>query len=395
MKPFLKWAGGKHRLSEKITTVLPKGKRLIEPFVGSGAVFLNADYDSYLLADANADLIDLFNHVKHQVYAFIEQAEALFTDEHNQELRFYELRDHQLHPAFVAISCHTNESGGLDAAEHADLKAQVLANQGTIASLTELLPPAVAALMTQPWFKTYAIPTTALSVDAPAGTLQGAVCMVVRGSTGLFKGFIQRLRLTTGFVSKKTIILRIVMKNNNANNASNANNHVPINIYSSNAAPQSSLLNTQLVDEAQKLVHSDFFYCDVDMTHLPNANASEKRVAPELLAMLLDAFMTHPPKGVGYLMRFRNVLVKPLGLRTASLGCPVSSLMGKADAGLFNNRFPVLAQQLSAEYAQVILGANDKHLKFRSCIAVQQLQTGKWQISLGTRVVYNNRFGQF
>jgi hypothetical protein len=69
--------------------------------------------------------------------------------------------------------------------------------------------------------------------------------------------------------------------------------------------------------------------------------------------------------------------------------------MGKADADLFNNRFPVLAQQLSAEYAQVILGANDKHLKFRSCIAVQQLQTGKWQISLGTRVVYNNRFGRF
>jgi DNA adenine methylase len=131
MKPFLKWAGGKHRLSEKITTVLPKGKRLIEPFVGSGAVFLNADYDRYLLADANADLIDLFNHVKHQVYAFIEQSEALFTDEHNQKLRFYELRNefNQALPSlrksaiFLYLNkhgfnglCRYNKSGGFNVA---------------------------------------------------------------------------------------------------------------------------------------------------------------------------------------------------------------------------------------------------------------------------------------
>jgi DNA adenine methylase len=57
MKPFLKWAGGKYRILNHIKGVLPAGKRLIEPFAGSGAVFLNTDYDTYLLADANPDLI--------------------------------------------------------------------------------------------------------------------------------------------------------------------------------------------------------------------------------------------------------------------------------------------------------------------------------------------------
>jgi DNA adenine methylase len=39
MKPFLKWAGGKYRLVDKIKALLPEGKRLIEPFMGSGSVF--------------------------------------------------------------------------------------------------------------------------------------------------------------------------------------------------------------------------------------------------------------------------------------------------------------------------------------------------------------------
>jgi hypothetical protein len=61
MKPFLKWAGGKYRIIDKIISALPKKKTLIEPFVGSGAVFLNTEYENYVLADANADLISLYS----------------------------------------------------------------------------------------------------------------------------------------------------------------------------------------------------------------------------------------------------------------------------------------------------------------------------------------------
>jgi cbb3-type cytochrome oxidase subunit 3 len=53
--PFLKWAGGKYRIVDDIKKFLPKGNRLVEPFVGSGAVFLNTDYDAYLLADINEE----------------------------------------------------------------------------------------------------------------------------------------------------------------------------------------------------------------------------------------------------------------------------------------------------------------------------------------------------
>lgn len=33
-RPIVKWLGGKYRLIDKITDLLPAGDRLIEPFVG-------------------------------------------------------------------------------------------------------------------------------------------------------------------------------------------------------------------------------------------------------------------------------------------------------------------------------------------------------------------------
>ncbi len=48
MKPFLKWAGGKYRLVDLIKSTLPEGNRLIELFVGSGALFLNTDYTIFI-----------------------------------------------------------------------------------------------------------------------------------------------------------------------------------------------------------------------------------------------------------------------------------------------------------------------------------------------------------
>ncbi|STT69368.1 DNA adenine methylase [Klebsiella pneumoniae] len=60
-KPFLKWAGGKYTQLADLFVHIPAGKRLIEPFVGGGAVFLNSDkHADYLLADVNPDLINLY-----------------------------------------------------------------------------------------------------------------------------------------------------------------------------------------------------------------------------------------------------------------------------------------------------------------------------------------------
>ncbi len=92
-RPFLKWAGGKYQIIDRLRSVLPPGRRLVEPFVGSGAVFLNTDYRSYLLADSNSVLIDLFLLLQREGEPFIEYCWTFFTEENNTKFRYYELRD--------------------------------------------------------------------------------------------------------------------------------------------------------------------------------------------------------------------------------------------------------------------------------------------------------------
>jgi len=92
-RPFLKWAGSKYRVLEHIREMLPAGQRLIEPFAGSGAVFMNTEFDSYLLADANADLINLYQILKTQGEDFISECERLFQARTNQEAYYYRRRE--------------------------------------------------------------------------------------------------------------------------------------------------------------------------------------------------------------------------------------------------------------------------------------------------------------
>lgn len=91
-RAFLKWAGGKFKLVESITQYLPKGKRLVEPFVGAGSVFLNTDYANYLLCDINQDLINLYKIVQREPQHFIDAAKALFVPEMNDRERYYQIR---------------------------------------------------------------------------------------------------------------------------------------------------------------------------------------------------------------------------------------------------------------------------------------------------------------
>lgn len=91
-RAFLKWAGGKYRLVEQINAHLPDAKKLIEPFVGAGSVFLNSDYPSYLLNDINPDLINLYKILQTQAENYIHDSETLFTAQNNCAERYYALR---------------------------------------------------------------------------------------------------------------------------------------------------------------------------------------------------------------------------------------------------------------------------------------------------------------
>ncbi|MEN3159567.1 Dam family site-specific DNA-(adenine-N6)-methyltransferase [Alkalimonas sp. NCh-2] len=92
-RPFLKWAGGKAKLAHRIAQVLPKARCLVEPFVGAGSIFLNTDYEHYILSDINRDLINTYQQLKDQPKAFIADAAAFFVPENNTDSRFRELKE--------------------------------------------------------------------------------------------------------------------------------------------------------------------------------------------------------------------------------------------------------------------------------------------------------------
>ncbi|EAM5881467.1 DNA adenine methylase [Salmonella enterica] len=97
-KTPLKWVGSKARIMPKLRHHLPEGKRLVEPFAGSCAVMMNTDYDEYLIADVNPDLVNLYKAMAYQTEAFLKELEILFSagslgDTETQAVFYYEVRD--------------------------------------------------------------------------------------------------------------------------------------------------------------------------------------------------------------------------------------------------------------------------------------------------------------
>ena len=115
-KPFMKWLGGKRRLLPQILQLLPPGRRLIEPFVGGASVFIGTDYDDYLLADANSDLINVYKVLQRDGEDFIDKCSKYFTPENNKKEIFkshlYEYRHSEMDDARrAAIYIYLNRHG--------------------------------------------------------------------------------------------------------------------------------------------------------------------------------------------------------------------------------------------------------------------------------------------
>jgi len=100
-KPFLKWAGGKTQLIDKIKEQLPTNIQtgnftFIEPFVGSGAVLFwmlenFPNLERAIINDINTDLTNCYLTIKHDVENLIELLSVWETEYHNitdnQELK--------------------------------------------------------------------------------------------------------------------------------------------------------------------------------------------------------------------------------------------------------------------------------------------------------------------
>lgn len=279
--------------------------------------------------------------------------------------QFAPLAKNSLHPAFFALSCHTNELGG----ELPDgLRAQVLANAASIPALTVLLPTAVNDLLRDTPTDHLNVPTTCLSLGALPGTLQSLLCKSARCAAGLLRGAWAAWRRTTGFLGESGVQLPITQLDD---------------------LPAGSMLARQLADRPYQ--HQDMFLLTLDGKDVTSTSATI------LLSQLLEGFLRNPPSGVSRMMALRNLLVKPIGLRTSPLGCPVSSLLSPIRDGVFDRRYPVLDQLIDGNdrRAQVVLGADDKHLIFRSCVGVHVLDGNRVEVTLGTRVHCRNLFGRF
>ncbi|MDL4385814.1 DNA adenine methylase [Citrobacter braakii] len=107
-KTILKWAGSKIGIMEQLRPHLPKTKRLVEPFAGSCAVMMNTDYEQYLIADVNQDLITLYQQTaSNNIGAVLCMARNLFEMEVFQngyylERDFFNNSKHVLQPEFIA-----------------------------------------------------------------------------------------------------------------------------------------------------------------------------------------------------------------------------------------------------------------------------------------------------
>jgi len=91
MSTILKWAGNKTAVMSELKRHLPAGPRLVEPFAGSCAVMMATDYPHYLVADINADLINLYKKAAYHPEELIQVALVLFSEDNSAE-KYYENR---------------------------------------------------------------------------------------------------------------------------------------------------------------------------------------------------------------------------------------------------------------------------------------------------------------
>lgn len=136
VRPILKWAGGKRQLLPTLRQYYPSTfSRYLEPFLGSGAVFLDCHNHGLLdacdvhLSDINADVIGCYRMVRDDVEAVINALDTLEAGHRLDGTRhFYSVRDEQFNtlrrdvhasvdpakaytPALAAMLIYLNRTG--------------------------------------------------------------------------------------------------------------------------------------------------------------------------------------------------------------------------------------------------------------------------------------------
>lgn len=119
IRPILKWAGGKRQLLPELRPYYPQRfDRYFEPFVGSGAVFLDLHNRGLLdgrvarLSDINADIIGAYRMVRDAVDEVIGALRGLESRYRaDAAASFYAVRDREFNPARRGIRASADPAG--------------------------------------------------------------------------------------------------------------------------------------------------------------------------------------------------------------------------------------------------------------------------------------------
>lgn len=94
--PFVKWAGGKRQLLDRISERMPRSyNNYFEPFIGGGAVLLAFMPEHAVINDINASLINAYKVIRDFSQEFIQYVKRLDAEmwEDGKEY-YYSLREH-------------------------------------------------------------------------------------------------------------------------------------------------------------------------------------------------------------------------------------------------------------------------------------------------------------
>lgn len=94
--PFVKWAGGKRQLLDRISERMPKTyNSYYEPFIGGGAVLFELQPEKAIINDINASLINTYRIIASNPHEFIDSVRKLDSEMgEDGKSYYYSLREH-------------------------------------------------------------------------------------------------------------------------------------------------------------------------------------------------------------------------------------------------------------------------------------------------------------
>lgn len=104
MHPFVKWAGGKTQLLDKLVDLMPKEySHYFEPFIGGGALLFRVAPKDFTINDFNSELVQAY-----RCFSNSNDTERLidrlkFHQEKHSEAHYYEVRSMDKSPDFLSL----------------------------------------------------------------------------------------------------------------------------------------------------------------------------------------------------------------------------------------------------------------------------------------------------